>query len=41
MTLEAAKRIDSIFDVELDVNGLSADKRLRVSPPPSLPQSSI
>jgi hypothetical protein len=30
MTLEAVKRIDVIFDVERDINGLSAAERLRV-----------
>ncbi len=28
MVLEAVNRIDVIFDVERDINGLSADKRL-------------
>jgi transposase len=30
MALEAVKRIDAIFDIERDLNGLSADERLRV-----------
>jgi len=30
IALEAVKRIDAIFDVERDINGLSADERLRV-----------
>jgi hypothetical protein len=30
MALEAVKRIDVIFDVERDINGLSAAERLRV-----------
>jgi len=30
MALEAVKRIDAIFDVERDINGLSAEERLRV-----------
>ena len=30
IALEAVKRIDAIFDVERDINGLSAEERLRV-----------
>jgi len=30
IALEAVKRIDAIFDIERDINGLSADERLRV-----------
>jgi hypothetical protein len=30
MALEAAKRIDLIFGVEREINGLSADERLRL-----------
>ena len=37
MALEAVKRIDAIFDVERDINGLSADERLRVRRETSAP----
>jgi transposase len=37
MALEAVKRIDVIFDVERDINGLSADERLRVRRETSAP----
>jgi len=30
LALEAVKRIDAIFDIEREINGLSADKRLAV-----------
>ncbi len=37
MALEAVKRIDVIFDIERDINGLSADERLRVRRETSAP----
>jgi transposase len=37
MALEAVKRIDLIFDVECDINRLSADERLRVRRETSAP----
>ena len=37
MALEAVKRIDVIFDVERDINGLSAEERLRVRRETSAP----
>jgi len=37
MALEAVKRIDAIFNVERDINGLSADERLRVRRETSAP----
>ena len=37
MALEAVKRIDVIFDVERDINALSADERLRVRREASAP----
>ena len=37
MALEAVKRIDLIFDVERDINGFSADERLRVRRETSAP----
>jgi transposase len=30
IALEAVKRIDALFDIERDINGLSAEERLRV-----------
>jgi len=37
IALEAVKRIDAIFDIERDINGLSADERLRVRREASAP----
>jgi transposase len=37
MALEAVKRIDVIFDIERDINGFSADERLRVRRETSAP----
>ena len=37
MALEAVKRIDVIFDIERDINGLSADERLRMRRETSAP----
>jgi transposase len=37
MALEAVKRIDAIFDIERDINALSADERLRVRRETSAP----
>ena len=37
IALEAVKRIDMLFDIERDINGLSADERLRVRQERSAP----
>ena len=37
IALEAVKRIDLLFDIERDINGLSADERLRVRQERSAP----
>lgn len=37
IALEAVKRIDVLFDIERDINGLSADQRLRIRQQRSLP----
>jgi transposase len=37
VALEAVKRIDALFDIERDINGLSADERLRVRQQRSAP----
>ena len=37
IALEAVKRIDALFDIERDINGLSADERLRVRQEQSAP----
>lgn len=37
IALEAVKRIDALFDIERDINGLSADERLRVRQEKSAP----
>ena len=37
IALEAVKRIDALFDIERDINGLSAEERLRVRQEQSAP----
>ena len=37
IALEVVKRIDLLFDIERDINGLSADERLRVRQERSAP----
>jgi hypothetical protein len=37
VALEAVKRIDALFDIERDINGLSAEERLRVRQVQSTP----
>ena len=37
VALEAVKRIDALFDIERDINGLSAEERLRVRQEQSTP----
>jgi transposase len=37
VALEAVKRIDALFDIERDINGLSAEKRLRIRQEQSAP----
>ena len=37
IALEAVKRIDALFDIERDINGLSAEERLRVRKEQSAP----
>jgi len=37
VALEAVKRIDALFDIERNINGLSAEERLRVRQERSAP----
>ncbi|SCY90590.1 hypothetical protein SAMN03159288_05118 [Rhizobium sp. NFACC06-2] len=37
MALEAVKRIDALFDIEREINGLTADQRLESHHKESLP----
>jgi hypothetical protein len=37
IALEAVKRFDALFDIERDINGLSAEERLRVRQEKSKP----
>ena len=38
VALEAVRRIDALFDIERDINGLSAEERLRVRQEQSAPR---